>query len=77
MEFPTLLIAPAYKYELVAELRLIIEQKAEEIKKLKGQISKNSVTTQPIFIWATGHNLTQIKAKLTKNAIFCCVLFVK
>jgi uncharacterized coiled-coil protein SlyX len=29
-------------YELVAELRLIIKQKDEEIEKLKGQISKNS-----------------------------------
>ena len=29
-------------YELVAELRLIIKDQAEEIERLKGQISKNS-----------------------------------
>ena len=29
-------------YELVVELRLIVQQQAEELEKIKGQLSKNS-----------------------------------
>ena len=38
-------------YELVVELRLIIQQQAEELEKIKGQLCLTITLPSAIFVW--------------------------